>query len=211
MNILARTGRIKSTIGAYHVILRGQKKVFAAEADINEFFYILKKHFDNNISELFAYSIEPKKIHLVLKSQIDINKLIKPICTSYARYINRVYSSNGKIFYDRFISEPLEDFSEITSAIIFLHNKKKCLTSYKEYSQSPDICSVTTIKRENTYDDVLNNSCVRFFLDDYNSMSDKEILSTLLDISNKKLRELTKHDKNLLIEIAVKNSNLSKN
>ena len=207
---MARSGRIKSTFGAYHVILRGQKKIFSSDADVNEFFSTLKKYFDNNISHLFAFSIEPKKIHLVLKSEIDINKLIKPLCTSYARYINRTRSNNGKIFYDRFISEPLENFDEITDAIIYVHNKLNAKTSYTEYHEKQEFCSINEIIKENKHDLIIKNKCKRFFIDDYMTMSDKELHSMLLACSEKKQKELSNDDKDYLIEIAVKNSNLSK-
>ncbi len=205
---MARTARKKSSIGAYHVILRGQKKLFPQNDDINEFFNTLRRYFDSDVSELFAYSIENKKIHLVFRSKKEINDVIKPLCTSFARFYNRTYNKSGKLFYDRFMSEPLESINEISDAVVFVHSKETADTSYYEYSEKENLCSVSSISSEKTK--ILNNSCKRFFLDDYASMSDRELKNYILNVLDKKDKKLTPDEKQEIVTICVSGNNLAK-
>ena len=46
---------------------------------------------------------------------------MKPICTSYARYFNRVHDLQGKLFYDRYKSEPINDDTALDGLKAFLN------------------------------------------------------------------------------------------
>ncbi len=54
---------------------------------------------------------------------------VKSVVTSYARYFNRTYNREGKLFLGRFKSEPLETAEEIESCLndIKLPVKKKTI------------------------------------------------------------------------------------
>jgi len=207
---MARTGRKKSDIGAYHVILRGQKNLFSTDNDINEFFNLLTRYFSSGQSELYAYSIESKKIHLVFRTALSPNDLIKPLCTSYARYYNRTNSLSGKLFYDRFMSEPLSDFTEIAHCVIFVHSKQGAKTSYNEYTEQSFVCSSDSLKSSLDKSIIENNIVVRFFIDDYTSMTDKQLKKYLLLAFSNGKKQLSPKDKQELIFAAVSKSNLSK-
>lgn len=205
---MARTGRKKSSIGAYHVIIRGQKNLFPSDNDIFEFFNITKKYFDNQSAILYAYSLEDKKIHLVLKSAKELNEVMKPLCTCYARYYNRTYNKQGKLFYDRYMSEPLENSDEICDCVIFVHSKNTKNTSINEYTSKSELCAVDEMSKY--HNKILEGTVKRFFNDDYASMSENELKKYLLKILNKKPQQLSKNEMEEFLGIFCANSNLSK-
>lgn len=201
---MARKGRIMSSLGLYHTVLRGQKSLFVEDNDYFEFINTLKRYFVNNGSRLYAYSFEKNKVHLVFFTPEDISYVMKPLLTSYARYFNRTYNKNGKLFYDRYMSEPIEDSDTLKKAVIFVNERKKAIhTSKKEYSDKADLCDVTKFDKK-SLEEIKNPDVIYPFIDDYASMKDSELKNYLLTISSDNL------NKQELLEFALMHSNLSK-
>ncbi len=202
VNQLARKGRIKSSTGIYHAVLRGQKNLFFDSNDYLEFIGVLKRYFQNTDSQLYAYSLEKNKVHLVFYTPGDISDVMKPLCTSYARYVNRTHNKNGKLFYDRYMSEPIEDTDILEKAICFVNEHKKALhTSKDEYMNKAELCAVDALEKKSVKN-IKNPSVIYVFIDDYASMSDSELKSYLLSTGEQ--------DKEKLLEYALEYSNLSR-
>ena len=200
---MARKGRIKSSNGIYHIVLRGEKGLFFGENDYIEFFSVIKKYFENTNSRLFSYSFEKNKIHLVFYTPGEISVLMKPLLTSYARYINRVHKKTGKLFYDRYISEPIDDVV-LKDAVIFVNEHKKAkYTSKEEYLNGSQLCDSSRFDKK-ALEDIKNPPLIYPFVDDYQSMSDNELKSYLLSIA------VSNPAKKELLEIALTYSNLSR-
>lgn len=201
---MARKGRIKSDTGIYHVVLRGQNNLFLNDKDYSEFIDILKRYFINSDSDIYAYSLEKNKAHLVFYTPGDISTVMKPFLTSYARYFNRTYNKNGKLFYDRYMSEPIEDSDMLKNAVIFVNERNKAIhTSKEEYSDKAELCAVTKFDKK-SLEEIKNPSVIYPFADDYASMTDKELKDYILSIGAKDA------DKQDILERAVIHSNLSK-
>ena len=79
---------------------------------------------------------------------------MKPVTTSYARYFNRTHEREGKLFADRFKSEPLETDEEIAECIKNLENDtpKKQAKPKRTAPKKKDVTKVkkTEIKIEKT-------------------------------------------------------------
>lgn len=201
---MARKGRVKSSEGIYHAVLRSYDKLFFKENDYLEFIAILKRYFVDTASKLYAYSLEKNRVHLVFFTPDDISVVMKPLCTSYARYINRTYKRNGALFYDRFISEPIEDMDTLKKLVIFVGEHKKAkYTSKSEYINKADLCDISKLKKD--IDEIKNPSLVYIFVDDYASMSDKELKEYILSIGTQN-EKLSNEE---LLEYALTYSNLS--
>lgn len=207
---MARKGRTKSSTGIYHVALRGQDKLFFAAADYEQFLELLKKYFDKKDASLYAYSLEEEKVHLAFYTKKDLNLLIKPFCTSYARYINRVHNKSGKLFYDRYMSEPVEDMDYLYNIISFVHKRVCKFSSILEYQNGEDLCDIKKIRKTVDVSAVAKNEKAFAMRDDYRAMSDEELLEYLLYINAKKGKKITDEDKKEIIDLAIIHSNLSK-
>lgn len=205
---MPRIGRKTSTIGAYHVIVRSKKRLFISEKDIEFFFDAIIKYFYD--SELYAYRLEEKSVHLVFKTNSNVNAVIKPFLTCYARYYNRTYSTTGELFFDRFISEPLESFDDVGSCVIFLHSKNSLITSMGEYTNGKLYCSTDSIDRRFGVNNIINSSNIIFFHDDYAALSDRELKAYILFALSKNSKELSYEDKLNILEYTTTKSNLAK-
>ncbi len=200
---MARKGRIKSSTGIYHTVLRGEKDLFYCENDYIEILNVIKKYLETTNSRLFAYSLEKNKIHLVFYTPGEISMLMKPLLTSYARYINRVHKKTGKLFYDRYISEPIEDDDILKKVVIFVNEQKKTsYTSKDEYFNKAELCDFSKFDKK-AITEIKNPLVIYPFVDDYQAMSDTELKGYLKSIN---IGNLTKNE---ICQIATKYSNIS--
>ena len=111
---MARTKRTTGISGVYHILLRGQDKLFTDDMDYQTFLRTLREYFDGSRSFLLGYTLLPNRAHLIIDSGREpLAALMKPLCTSYARYFNRTHQKTGKLFYDRYKSAPLENGNQL--------------------------------------------------------------------------------------------------
>lgn len=202
---MARKARMKSSQGIYHTVLRAENKLFFDDKDYLEFISLMKHYFVDADSKIYAYSLEKNRVHLVFFTPNDISTVMKPFCTSYARYINRTHNKSGKLFYDRYISEPIEDNDTLKKSVIFVNEHKKAkYTSKSDYLNKTDLCDISKLKSD--IDEIINPSSVYAFIDDYASMSDKELKDYILSIGTQNNKSSAKEE---LLEYALTYSNLS--
>ncbi|MDY3929277.1 MAG: hypothetical protein SOZ34_07960 [Clostridia bacterium] len=207
---MARKSRQISKTGIYHVIMRGYDDLFLSQADWEEFYNLLKKYFSSPDSELYAYSMEKDKVHMALYTGGKINEVIKPLCTSYARYYNRTYNNSGKIFYDRFISVPIENDNMLKDVIIFINYKMGAKTSIDEYRKNKVICSVESINNKIGLTEIVKPKKIRLMTDDYNYMSDDELKNIIENTYNIEFEKLEKPEKLKIIADINSSANLGK-
>ncbi len=198
---MARKGRIKSSEGIYHAVLRGESKLFFDDRDYLEFIDTLRRYFVDTDSKLYAYSLEKNKVHLVFFTPDNISDVMKPLCTSYARYINRTHKKSGKLFYDRYMSEPIDDMDTLEKAVIFVQERKNSLyTSKSEYLKKADLCDVSKLTGR-----IKEPFTVFAFIDDYAALSDKNLKAYIQSIGTQNLKNSNED----LLEYSLKYSNLS--
>ena len=116
---MARKAREKSSTGMYNIILKSNEVLFKNDEDYNFFISILKDY----ITAVYAYALTPYYICLAVKeSDKGIGPDMKPLITKYARYYNRTYQTPGKLFKDRFKSEPINNEKELKNSIAIISN-----------------------------------------------------------------------------------------
>lgn len=210
---MARSGRIKSEIGIYHVLLRGTNTLFPEDADFLEFQNLLKKYAANGSIKVFSYALLKNRVHLVVKAEDSVGKALKPLCTSYARYVNRTYAREGKLFYDRLKSEPINSRDELKNAVAFVnHLGSEAGDGYLHCSLSPvgsEICTseqLTAAERK---------SCriTEMFIEDYDCISQDELngyIEALCGISPVDFKNLSREDRQEALEILTKKKWIAK-
>lgn len=172
---MARTGRVESKMGIYHVLLRGMNELFIDDRDFGEFIDILKKYASLGTLKVFSYSLLKNRVHLVVGVPSGIGIALKPLCTSYARYFNRIYQREGKLFYDRLKSEPINSESELKNVVSFVNSISVSLGDNYPYS------SVSTTGREIcvpgllSQRELLDTTVSEMFIEDYDCLSKEEI------------------------------------
>ena len=172
---MARQKRAVSASGRYHILLRGMNKLFHTQQDYEEFSGILRKYSQSGHMRILAYVLLSNRIHLIIDTfGADAGITLKPICTSYARCYNRVHSSGGKLFYDRFKSEPLESADELKSAVGFINFiASQNGEDYPFCSMRSDICDISGTGLTDA--DFRSEQVTQMFIEDYDCLSAKEL------------------------------------
>ncbi len=192
---MARTGRQKSESGVYHVLLRGVDKLFLDSSDYMEFRMRLKEYFSDDL-KLLAFLLLPNRVHLLIDAgENDLSVAVKPLCTSYARYFNRTYSIDGKLFYDRFKSIPCHNTSDIGDTVAFMNAigsnfAKKEQFSLTEYESGADICDVQRLLHL-IGSSATSKKPVSLHLDDYTQLTKNDMNIYLGIVANCTLEDLT--------------------
>lgn len=120
---MPRTAREKSSVGLYHVLLRGAegKIIFADDEDCRCFLDCLRRAGEGNCFLLYAYCLMGSHAHLLIKENTaPINQAFKRLGASYAHYFNAKYHQTGKLFQDRFQSEAINDNPHFLDTMRFI-------------------------------------------------------------------------------------------
>lgn len=177
---MARKKREISPTGIYHVLLRGIDELFSTDEDFKEFVDVLAKYFEQRPKGLLGYALMKNRVHLIIdEGDAGISGIMKPICTSYARYYNRVHDLQGKLFYDRYKSEPVKNNKDLEEIKSFL---KSIPSEYKG-------------KVENA-GDIDTLSCI----DDYSRMTDEELKDYIEEIFKIKISKMPKDERKAMAE-----------
>ena len=120
---MARKAREQSESGIYHVLLKGNDRLlFVEDEDYEYFLGLLEKTSERDYVEVYAYCLFSETAHLVIKEGLPaLSNSLKSLISAYAVRCNEKYARSGKLFYDRFISEPVESDDEVLDAVRFTH------------------------------------------------------------------------------------------
>lgn len=177
---MAREKRLESPTGIYHVLLRGIDELFSQKADFEEFIVILNRYFSNTDAKLLGYVLLKNRVHMIIdEGNSGISAVMKPICTSYARFYNRVHDLQGKLFYDRYKSEPVLDDDDLKKVKGFL---KSIPSEYK-----------------GGVEDGEKTDCL-YCIDDYCRMTDLELKDYIESIFECSIDKMSREERKILAE-----------
>ncbi len=100
---MARQARVLSPKGLYYIELKGER-LFLRPEDKEKFIEIAAECFSDG--KIYGTFLSDTLIKMVVKAN-DISAVMKSLSVKYARYINKLAQTSGKIFSGRFKSEPL--------------------------------------------------------------------------------------------------------
>lgn len=116
---MARKAREISKTGMYNIILRGKTELFKDDEDYNRFVEGLS----NPNWKVSAYGLVSNTAFLCVKeSEAGIAADVRTVVISYARYYNKKYQTEGRLFDDRFKSEPINNKAEEQNSINIVLN-----------------------------------------------------------------------------------------
>ena len=152
---MPRTARARSTVGLYHVLLRAAegRMIFADDQDCTRFLDDLCRAREGDAFLLYAYCLMGTHAHLLIReASVPLETAFKRIGASYARYYNTRYNQTGRLFQDRFQSEPLNDNPHFLDAMRFIcQNPVKAGLSKNMFSYPWLGCSGVTESRDLLY------------------------------------------------------------
>ncbi len=120
---MARKPRQRAQSGVYYVLAASADRLlFVDEEDGRRFAALLKTRAETDMTDVWAYSLQSERVHLVVKEGLDgISRFVRDVLGEYAVWFNRKYRAEGRLFADRFRSLPLEDADEILEAVRYVY------------------------------------------------------------------------------------------
>ena len=205
---MARKARKTSSIGMYTVVLRGKVDCFNDTSLKTAFLCSVYKYASLNQCSLLAYAISNKDCYMVISEKEDtLSNFIRRITSLFAKLYNKK-NYVGKVFHDRYLSEPLENDTQVIDAI-----KQICLMD--------NINNEYLTCQENYFDDMFVDSS--FVTSKYSKRewkkeltkptpqnsykisvgkyTDKQVADYILQKYNIKVTQISKINKNLLAQI----------
>jgi len=138
----------------YHIYNRGNGKenIFLDDQD---FSFFLKRLSQNlfpveekgqriallpvNSFSLISYCLMPNHFHFLLRQNLDIqpNRLLAKICTSYSKYFNKRYQHVGHVFQDKFKQVNVSDNAYLVWLSAYIHQNPKVAGLVDDLSYYP--------------------------------------------------------------------------
>ena len=120
---MARKPRQRAQSGVYYVLAASADRLlFVDEEDGRRFAALLKTRAETDMTDVWAYSLQSERVHLVVKEGLDgVSRFVRDVLGEYAVWFNRKYRAAGRLFADRFKSLPLEDPDEILEAVRYVY------------------------------------------------------------------------------------------
>jgi putative transposase len=121
---MARTKRTEFPGAFYHVLARGNNKqtIFRDEQDYKVYMLYLKKYHKRYKFTLYAYTLMPNHIHLLIETAIiPLSKIMQGIQQSYTYYFHKKYKSVGHIFQGRYKAILCERETYLLELVRYVH------------------------------------------------------------------------------------------
>ncbi len=224
---MARTRRIISSTGIYHIMARGinRQNIFIGNDDYLKYVEILGNYQREIDYELYAYCLMGNHLHLLIKEgNEEIGSTMKRIGVSYVSWFNWQYNRSGHLFQGRFKSEPVEDDSYFLTVLRYIHQnpiaagiiddlEKYKWSSYGEYIKESGIVNTSftlqlfsmnktkAVAEFRTFHKEITNVKCLDIEEEKKTLSDKEIRNLVLGKYNIKLAEIQNIEQELQDEI----------
>lgn len=170
---MPRQARKKSSVGIYHIMLRGVngQQIFEEQEDSDKFLQVLRDCKAISGFKLFAYCLMGNHIHILVKPEKEsLEQIFKRIGSRYVYWYNWKYHRTGHLFQDRYKSEPVDDESYFLTVLRYIHQNpikaNLCekiaeyqYSSYHEYKKEKS----SLIDTNFVFDIVDKNSLMSFF------------------------------------------------
>ncbi|MCQ2462819.1 MAG: transposase [Clostridia bacterium] len=157
---MARSARKISENGLYHAVLRSVdgRSMFYENEDYEKFIQVLGECKKTSEFLLFAYSLSPDMVHIIIKTgDTPLSMIFKRINTKYIYWYKRKYGCTGKLLRDRYKSEPLDTVERLAGAVKYVHSVPgAACTSLDEYKNGGSRIDADVIYRTVTKAELLN-------------------------------------------------------
>lgn len=225
--------RQRSESGYYHIMIRGnnKKSIFEKTEEKEKFLEIIKKNIAEDKWNLKAYCIMDNHAHLLIEEcDNDISEIMKKANVSYAMFYNKKHNMIGHVFQDRYRSEAVTDDRYLLTVTRYIHqNPMKSgmvkniedykWSSYNEYIKESN-AEITDIHLLEVFSKNREEAVKKFidfheemekeiFLEDKEEMIEYEEKKAWKMIEEKKGTNKYPPSKKELIELLLKNTNLS--
>ena len=137
---MPRERRKKSCNDVYHIVSKGNSKIYILQSDIDKRRYLslMKNKKDKYGVKIYAYCIMSNHVHILLKSGYESLPLyMKEVNQEYAVYYNVKYDKKGHVFQSRYYSSCVENEEYLLCCIRYIHNNPVKASLVKSITDYP--------------------------------------------------------------------------
>jgi putative transposase len=120
---MPRKARIVAPGLPHHVTQRGNRRcqVFFDDRDDQHYIMWMTRHGQAALVRLWAYCLMPNHVHLILvpSDHEGLARMLRPLHSQYAQYINSIHSWEGHLWEQRYYSTVL-DWDHLSSAVRYV-------------------------------------------------------------------------------------------
>jgi len=204
---MARKARKTSSIGIYTVVLRGKVDCFKDASLKSTFLCSVYKYVNMNQCSLLSYAISNRDCYMVVHEKEDTLSNFIRCCTSlFARLYNKNHS--GKVFHDRYLSEPLGNDVQVIDAIKQICNmdslNREYLTCKENYFDDMFVDSSFVMNRFSKREwkkELEKPAPQNSYKISVGKLTDKQVADYILQKYNIKVTQISNINKSLLIQM----------
>jgi len=132
---MARTARVLSESGIYHVMTRSfpDKPLFYDDKDKEKMLQILRKLQIEENFKIYAYCLMDTHTHFLIDiNGGDLGKMMKKFNLRYGGYLRKCKKHKGPVFRDRYKSKPINSDAYLIEVSKYIHRNPVDIKEYKE-------------------------------------------------------------------------------
>ena len=126
--------------GIYHIYNRGNRRedIFLHSEDYDYFIVKLFDYAEREDVAILTYCLMQNHFHLLLYQVIDggIERMMRSLMTSAAKYYNWQYGQVGHLCQERFRSRNIRDASDLVNCAAYVLLNPSKITDYRSYPRS---------------------------------------------------------------------------
>lgn len=159
---MSRKARELSIINSYVICFNARDNLQFDIGDKRNFLTLLTEIKKDNF-ELLAYNLKDKAFYIFafdIKNSIDI--LLRKIAVKFAKSYNQRHCRSGKVFADRAVTSPAQNYDDVVSMILRIHElndiqpTKFC--SFKKYFEDSNIDANFVLEKFGSQEEFYNYS-----------------------------------------------------
>ncbi|WP_051314586.1 transposase [Alteribacter aurantiacus] len=124
----------------YHITCRGNHRsnLFFERKDYFKYVSLLDDAYHYSTFHLHAFCLMTNHVHLLIGTKSDPpHKVMQPLNSMYARYINKKYDLKGHLFQDRYYSTPVPSSHALMKTSAYIHNNPRAAGMVKNPEDYP--------------------------------------------------------------------------
>ena len=138
---MPRNKRVWFPGATYHIMSRGNRKerIFLNDHDYRTYLKIHYETMKKYNYYIYSYCLMPNHVHLQLRADVEIWKIMRAVNYWYARYFNSKYDYVGHLFQGRYKSKLIKNNSYMLQISRYIHRnplEAEIVNSIEKYQWS---------------------------------------------------------------------------
>ncbi|MBD8048279.1 MULTISPECIES: transposase [Clostridium] len=191
---MARTARVLSESGVYHVMTRSfpDKPLFYDDSDKEKMLQILRKLQIEENFKVYAYCLMDTHTHFLIDiNGGDLGKMMKKFNLRYGGYLRKCKNHKGPVFRDRYKSKPINNDAYLIEVSKYVHRNPVDIKEYKENPEEYTYSSLSLyLGLEKNKFNLCDEDYIMSFFGKRKKRARKNYYKAIFNVEEEKLKEM---------------------